>query len=377
MHFPIIVHSHLRWDFVWQRPQQIFSRLARRHPVLFLEEPIVEPGSPPSLRLSEPQAGLLRMIPVLPEPLGVDDACAVVLPLLRAALAHHVALRGRFDAPVQWFYSPMTAPHFVGQLGELGIVYDCMDELRNFRHAPPDISERESFLLARADVVFTGGRQLFAARSRQHRNVHFFGCGVDSAHFGRARDESLAIPSELANVPRPILGYFGVIDERLDYGLLAHLAREFSGGTLAMVGPLAKVQPSELPWERNILWLGQQAYADLPRFVRAFDVCLMPFAMNEATCYINPTKTLEYMAAGKPIVSTPVPDVVEQFSDVVDIAASPEQFSRAVRRALEAPRPQVLQQGIDLAAECTWDAIVARMGELIVAAVAPRAKVAA
>jgi glycosyltransferase involved in cell wall biosynthesis len=376
VHFPIVVHSHLRWDFVWQRPQQIFSRLARRHPVLFLEEPIVGSDTP-LLRISEPNPGLIRAIPVLPEQLGVDDACAVVLPLLRAALERHDQLRGRFESPVQWFYSPMTAPHFVGQLGELGVVYDCMDELANFRFAPADISAREAFLLRHADVVFTGGRQLYAAKSAVHRNVHFFGCGVDAAHFARARDPRTIVPEALTKAPPPVLGYFGVIDERLDYGLLARLAQEFPEGTLAMVGPLAKVQPEELPRGGNIAWLGQQAYEDLPRFVRGFDVCLMPFAINEATSYINPTKTLEYMAAGKPIVSTPVPDVVAQFSDVVAIAGSHDEFCAAVRGALATPPAEAVQQGIERAGSCTWEAIVARMRELIVAAVVPADKVAA
>src|SRR3954447_14336472 len=233
MHCPLIVHSHLRWDFVWQRPQQIFSRLAADHRILFLEEPVYEPGEP-SLRLSEPQPGLLRAIPVLPERLGVDEEAAITLPLVRVALEKHPLLEGAFDTPVQWFYSPMPAPSFIGQLGESAVVYDCMDELANFRFAPPDIAQRERFLISRADVVFTGGYKLYESKSRYHGNVHFFGCGVDVEHFGQARRAALAVAPEVARLPRPVLGYFGVIDERLDYELIAELAQAVGQGSVAI-----------------------------------------------------------------------------------------------------------------------------------------------
>lgn len=373
--FPIIVHCHLRWDFVWQRPQHILSRLAAHHRVLVLEEAQYEPGEP-SLRVSEPHPGVVRVIPLLPQRLGTDEEAALVLPLLRAALARHPLLAGAFEAPVQWFYTPMPAPSFIGQLGEIGVVYDCMDELANFRFAPPDISERERFLLARADVVFTGGWQLYEAKSRHHKNVHFFGCGVDMEHFGRAHQASNAPAAELIGVQRPVLGYFGVIDERLDYGLIDELARAFPHGTIAMVGPLAKVDPAQLPKAQNIAWLGQRAYADLPSLVKGFDLCLMPFALNEATRYINPTKTLEYMAAGKPIVSTAVPDVVRHFTPIVDVARSHAEFVEAARRALESPRSEAIAQGLQCAAANTWDAIVATMRGHMLEAVRP-AKIAA
>jgi len=376
MQSPIVVHCHLRWDFVWQRPQQIFSRLAAAHRVLFLEEPCYEPGGP-TLRLSEPQPGIVRVVPILPERQAVDDECALVLPLVRAALERHPLLAGEFDSPVQWFYSPMSAPDYIGQLGERCVVYDCMDELANFRFAPPDIQERESFLLRHADVVFTGGQQLYQAKSRRHGNVHFYGCGVDAVHFAKARGEGTPVPPAVARLPRPVLGYFGVIDERLDYALLARLAEAFPRASIAMVGPLAKVDPAELPRAPNVHWLGQQAYADLPGIVKGFDVCLMPFALNEATRYINPTKTLEYMAAGKPVVSTAVPDVARQFSSVVDVAQSPEEFVRAVARSLAAPRGEVIARGIEQAGRSTWDAIVALMWGHVATAAAENTRLAA
>ena len=361
-HFSIIVHCHLRWDFVWQRPQQIFSRLARMHRVLFIEDAILGDGEA-SLGITEPHPNVVRVVPSLPHGMGIDAQCRATLQLLRRAMDSHPLLSGRFEQAVQWFYSPMTSPVFLGQFGARGIVYDCMDELANFRFAPPELREREAFLMAKADVVFTGGRQLYDSKSRHHGNVHFYGCGVDAVHFGQARLASTKVPQSIAALTRPVFGYFGVIDERLDYALIEALADRFPEASVAMVGPLAKVERAQLPSRPNIFWLGQQSYEALPSIVKGFDVCLMPFAMNEATQFINPTKTLEYMAAGKPIVSTPVPDVVRNFAPVVDIAATEEAFCDAVERAWRAPSQDHIGEGIARANAATWDATVASMAQ--------------
>jgi glycosyltransferase involved in cell wall biosynthesis len=216
-------------------------------------------------------------------------------------------------------------------------------------------------LISRADVVFTGGYQLYQSKSRYHSNVHFYGCGVDAEHFTKARTPDTELPAEVANLPRPILGYFGVIDERLDYPLLAQIAQEMPDASIVMVGPLAKVEQDSLPNFQNIHWLGQRAYTDLPALVKCFDVCLMPFALNEATQYINPTKTLEYMAAGKPVVSTAVPDVLHHFTPIVDVALTPEEFIAAIQRAARSPRAELIEQGIDRANRASWDSIVSAM----------------
>jgi hypothetical protein len=181
----IIVHCHLRWDFVWQRPQQIFSRLSANHPILFLEDPVGATGEA-RLEVSEPHPNVVRAVPVLPgcETLNADAQCKQVLPLLLRALDEHPLMAGRFERRVQWFYSPMSAPAFLGRLGAVATVYDCMDELANFRFAPPDIGKREQLLLSQADVVFTGGYKLYQAKSKRHSNTHFYGCGVDVGHFG-------------------------------------------------------------------------------------------------------------------------------------------------------------------------------------------------
>ena len=363
-----IVHSHLRWDFVWQRPQQILSRLAVRGHVLFVEEPVYLDDIPAArLDVSLPLPKVHRAVPLLPGTLRgqYDASIAVIRELVRKQVAADGPLGGAFERPVQWFYTPMPAPAMIGAFNERGIVYDCMDELSKFRFAPTELVDRERYLVTSADVVFTGGYKLWQAKSRHHHNVHFFGCGVDVDHFARARSEELPLAPELQSLGRKVMGYFGVIDERIDYDLLRKLADENSDAELVMVGPVVKVDPKELPQGPNIRWLGQRAYADLPSYVKGFDVCLMPFALNEATEYINPTKTLEYMAAGKPIVSTAVADVVHHFTPVVTVAESADDFVTATAAAINMPDLATIARGIEQARANSWETIVARMERIV------------
>ena len=372
----LIVHSHLRWDFVWQRPQQLLSRIARTNPVLFVEEPVLlDDVDSPTLDLSMPDEGLYRAIPMLSRRgyEAYDDAVAAIRILVMEALGR-APLVGRYERIIQWFYTPMPVPEMLGAFGEEGVVYDCMDELSQFRFAPTDIGRRERLLLSRADVVFTGGYGLYESKRRYHDNVHFFGCGVDAEHFAAARSEGTTVPADAASLPRPVMGYFGVIDERLDYELLSSLADARPNWTLLMIGPVVKVDPRDLPRVQNIHWLGQRSYSELPAYVKSFDVCLMPFALNEATEFINPTKTLEYMAAGKPIVSTPVADVVRNFAPIVRVADTAQAFVMAVTEAAEQPDNALLHAGIERAAEASWESIVQRMRELIAMAVATRSQ---
>ena len=370
---PIIVHSHLRWDFVWQRPQQILARMAARHPVAFIEEPM-RTDADTHLVVTEPQPNIVRIVPMLAHARWgtVDEQCAQVMPLLEQAFREHPLLAGRFAGAIEWFYSPMVAPAMLGKLGDAGVVYDCMDELAQFRGAPADLSRRELELIAQADVVFTGGYQLYSRKSQHHDNVHFYGCGVDVEHYGRARHPDTAIPADVATLPHPVLGYFGVIDERLDYALIEALADAFPGGSVVMVGPTAKVDPAKLPQRANLHWLGQRPYEDLPAYTKAFDVCLMPFALNEATENINPTKTLEYMAAGKPVISTAVPDVIRNFVPIVEVAYSHDEFIAMAARAAAEPDPESIARGIDRARAETWDAIVEAMRGHMLSAVRAR-----
>jgi glycosyltransferase involved in cell wall biosynthesis len=368
---PIIVHSHLRWDFVWQRPQQILSRLAVHAPVLFIEEPIyLDDLSTPRLEITVPFANIFRAVPYIS---GTrrdehDASTAIVRSLAQDAIANG-KLKGLFANPVQWFYSPITAPSMLGAFNEIAVVYDCMDELAQFRFAHPDLPRRERLLLANADVVFTGGHRLYEAKRRYHGNVHFFGCGVDVAHFAKARMPETAIPSDVEGLQQPIFGYFGVIDERIDYDLIAKLAKACPEASVVMVGPVVKVDPAALPQGPNIHWLGKRDYAELPSYVKAFATCLMPFALNEATEYINPTKTLEYMAARRPIVSTAVADVVHNFTPVVRVAKSHDQFIALAARVARNPDLVLLAEGVKRANGASWDSIVSQMRRLITNAI--------
>jgi len=343
--------------------------------VLFVEEPIyLDDVGEAHLGLSQPMERVHRVVPMLPGALRgeYDASIAVIREALRQQLAPDGALGGMFARPIQWFYTPMPAPAMIGAFDERAVVYDCMDELSKFRFAPAALVDRERYLMAQADVVFAGGYKLSQSKAKYHQNVHFFGCGVDVAHFATARAADLEVPREIASLKRPVVGYYGVIDERIDYDLLRTLATALADVELVMVGPVVKVDPAELPQAENIHWLGQRQYAELPAHVKGFDVCLMPFALNEATEYINPTKTLEYMAAGKPIVSTAVSDVVHNFTPVVAVAQSQAEFVDAVSAAIEHPNAEMIARGLEQARANSWESIVSRMERIIRDAVRTR-----
>jgi glycosyltransferase involved in cell wall biosynthesis len=266
-----------------------------------------------------------------------------------------------FAGPVQWFYDPMAVTAFAGHLGETGIVYDCMDQLSQFRGAPSELVRRERELLAIADVVFAGGPKICEEKRRYNSNCYSIGCGVDAAHFAKASDPETVLPADVAELPGPVFGYIGVVDERLDYELIANLADANREGSVVMVGPWTKVDRSKFPERANLHWLGARDYSELPAYAKRFDVCLMPFALNEATEFINPTKALEYMATGRPIVSTPVEDVVRQFDDVVKVVAPADDFAAACRRAAQRPNRARVRRGLKLAARNSWEAIVEKL----------------
>ncbi len=362
--FPIIVHSHLSWDWVWQRPQQFHSRLSQRHSILFVEAPR------PSAQIKTATA-TLREIPDYPNIVVLQmempaarwsDSTWVDKErrrLVKSVLAG--PLGQRFESPVQWFYDPMAVTAFAGHMDEQAIVYDCMDELSQFRGAPPELIRRERELLAVADVVFGGGPKLAQAKRHYHTNVYSYGCGVDVNHFRKARLPRTKVPADVADLAAPVLGYFGVVDERIDYDLLAQLADHDPNWNIVIVGPWTKVDRATFPERPNLHWMGGRDYAELPLYVRKFDVCLMPFAINEATEFINPTKALEYMASGRPIVSTAVEDVVLQFDHVVDIASSRDEFVLACEKAIDERDQRRINLGLKLARQNSWESIVAQL----------------
>jgi glycosyltransferase involved in cell wall biosynthesis len=361
-HPPIVAHCHLSWDNVWQRPQQLLSRLAQRHPVLFVETHVDENAG--SARYEyRPAVGadnvtqLKIIIPRSVWHLG-EFVDLERRRLVKAAL-NEPRLR-KFKHPIHWFYDPMAVTAFAGHLGERLTVYDCMDQLSQFKGASSEIEIRERTLLALADVVFCGGDKLHKAKSAYNSNAHFYGCGVDIEHFSQALGADTRLPKEVRDLPRPIFGYYGVIDERLDYELIRRLA-ETTSGSVVLIVPTAKIDPASLPKRPNLHWLGRRAYEELPAYSKSFDVCLMPFALNEATEYINPTKALEYLGAGRPVVSTPIADVVSNFADVVKIGRTATEFLDLCEREAASPNLRRQKAGIRRARANSWEGIVSEM----------------
>jgi len=334
----LLVFSHLRWDFVFQRPQHLMSRLAAGYRVIFIEEPVHDPAGPPRVetRRVGPAGEIEVMIPFTPVAApGFDDAH---LPLLLPLLERELTQREIRDYLI-WLYTPMALPLIAG-MHPRALVYDCMDELSAFKNAPAQLRQRENALMSAADLVLCGGPALYEARRGQHPNLHCLPSAVDAAHFAppatRPDDPLARRAQELqGHIARPRLGFFGVIDERMDLALVSAVAQARPDWQLVMVGPVVKISERDLPRRPNIHWLGMQRYELLPHLLAGWDLCLMPFAMNDSTRFISPTKTLEYLAGGKPVVSTPIRDVVGLYGDVVRIGADAASFVAACEEVLD------------------------------------------
>jgi UDP-galactopyranose mutase len=340
----LIVFSHLRWGFACQRPQHLMTALADHLHVLFVEEPVYTPG-PPRLECRALGPRLQVLVPHTPlHGLGFHDE---QMPLLQRLLDAHLRLLDLDDFGL-WFCTPMALP-LAAQWRPRVVVYDCMDELSGLQNAPPLLRQREAALLRRADIVLTSGPSLYEAKRALHPNVHYLPSTVDAEHFAprqqgdkdaagrddRVHDAEEAIAARLMRpIAQPRLGYFGLIDERIDFDLIDAVAAVRPDWQLVMVGPLVRVDRRSVPRRPNIHWLGQQPYQRLPHLLATWDVALMPFALNDATRFVNPSKALEYMAGEKPVVSTPLPDVVSLYGDLVRIARRSREFIDACAAAL-------------------------------------------
>jgi glycosyltransferase involved in cell wall biosynthesis len=374
--YGIVVFSHLRWSFVWQRPQQFLSRFAEKHPVLFVEisEFDVPEGQEPRIDLSKgkEKGQELDNVTVFvahfpPSYTGSEKVTEFLQNGVRETMASL-----NISRPLLWFYNPMDSGWTLGQFGERGVVYDCMDELAQFKDAHPMLVQREAELIKAADVVFTGGYELWTKKSKQHPNTHFFGCAVEYDHFGQAQEDG-PIPDDLAAIPGPRVGWFGVVDERVDYDLLKQAAAARPDVNFVIVGPAVKVDPKDFPQAPNLHWMGGRDYAQLPLYCRGYDVCMMCFALNEATEFINPTKALEYLATGKPVISTAVRDVVRQYQDTVKIAHSPEEFVSLIDDALAGKQADMVERGIEKARDASWESTVSSMQAIIEEAIESKA----
>ena len=360
-HPTLVVFSHLRWDFVYQRPQHLMSRSAAGRRVFFIEEPIFDEG-PLRLEVSERDGGVRVAVPRLPEGLTSEVARDAAQQCLVERLMADYGVRDF----VLWYYTPM-ALRFTRHLRPFATVYDCMDEFTAFKGASPLLRSLEQELLVRADLVFTGGQSLYEAKRDRHPRVYAFPSSIDAAHFARARDDSAADPADQSGVPRPRLGFFGVIDERFDTELLDAVARLRPRWQFVMIGPVVKIDPASLPRRPNIHYLGMKSYAELPTYLAGWDVALLPFARNESTRFISPTKTPEYLAAGKPVVSTSIRDVVRPYGEqgFVRIADTPEEFVAACEAAMNEDAAARIERVEGFLAETSWDRTWKQMSDLI------------
>jgi UDP-galactopyranose mutase len=370
-HFDLICFSHLRWDFVYQRPQHLLSRFAKETRVYFVEEPQpLRPGEDePRLDITE-RGPLLRVIvPRVPAHLEGITLEAAQRPLLDQLLTS-----ANIRQFVLWYYTPMALGLSRHLSAPMATVYDCMDELSLFRGAPRELLLREAELFQRADLVFTGGQSLFEAKRDHHPSVHAFPSSVDTAHFARAR-VAQETPADQAAIPSPRLGFCGVLDERLDTDLLASVAGLRPDWHFVLLGPIVKIDPASLPRRANIHYLGAKTYAELPTYLAGWDVALIPFARNEATRFISPTKTPEYLAAGRPVVSTSIRDVVQPYGaeGLVRIADQPHAFIKAVAASLDEDGVARAARSDRFLAGMSWDRTWAAMDALVGEAVQRRA----
>ena len=358
----LIVFSHLRWDFVYQRPQHLLNRSAQDRRVFFVEEPIFD-NSSMCLDVSERENNLKVVVPHLPEGLCSEVAKTAVLHdmVLRLLVEHDI------HDYVVWYYTPM-ALDFTRHLRPRAVVYDCMDELSAFKNAPECLTMRERELFKLADLVFTGGQSLYEAKRNQHPAVFAFPSSIDRAHFMQART-AVSEPLDQKDIPHPRLGFFGVVDERFDVELLDEVSRQRPEWQFVIIGPVVKIDREILPKRSNIHYLGAKSYQQLPSYIAGWDVALLLFAQNESTRYISPTKTPEYLAAGKPVVSTPIRDVIYPYGEMglVRIAGNAKEFIKAAEELLssKSSRGKWLKAVDEFLATTSWDETWAHMSKLI------------
>jgi hypothetical protein len=347
----LLCFSHLRWDFVYQRPQHLMTRFSEYSKVYFLEEPIFDSPDKPYISFVQKMSHLWVCVPHLEGGLSAGEVDVIMESLLEAFLEKRDL--GEFTF---WYYTPMSFT-FSKSFKPAMVVYDCMDELSAFKFAPPQIKVMERALLDQADVVFTGGHSLFEAKKSAHYNIHPFPSSIDKEHFQKARLE-LDEPADQIFIPGPKMGYYGVIDERFDKDLIGSIARERPDWHIILIGPVVKIDPSTLPVAANIHYLGCKSYQELPAYLSGWKVALIPFLLNESTRFISPTKTPEYLAGGKPVVSTAITDVVFPYAKngLVRIGVQAEDFISAIAEELEIPdRGAWLEAADAFLADKSWE----------------------
>lgn len=357
----LVCFSHLRWDFVFQRPQHLLTRCARDRRVFFIEEPVFGNGSM-RLDVRDAEAGVRVVVPTLPEGLRSEIAInAVMKEMTRQLFQEH-----NINEYVFWYYTPM-ALKFTDHFNPVASVYDCMDELSAFKGAHTQLSMLEKELFQNVDLVFTGGQSLYEAKCGQHPAVYAFPSSIDASHFGKARTNVID-PEDQASIPHPRLGFFGVIDERFDSELLDQVAAKRPDWQFIMIGPVVKIDPESLPKHPNIHYLGPKKYNELPDYLAGWDIALLLFARNDSTRFISPTKTPEYLAAGKPVISTSIRDVVRPYGELklVEITDTADEFIQAAEKIMaRSPESDWLNRVDAFLENISWDKTWTQMSELI------------
>jgi UDP-galactopyranose mutase len=346
----IVCFCHLRWNFVYQRPQHLLARFAAHGKVHLWEEPVVQSRENPELSVTQTAEGVQVLRPILPPGLTEEQNVNAQRILLGEYLAAH-----NVEDFVAWYYTPM-ALRFSDHLSPSAVVYDCMDELSAFQDAPPALMEEERRLFQRADVVFVGGASLYASKKMQHPNAHLFPSSIDYAHFATARAHPHDPPDQ-AGIPNPRIGFYGVLDERLDRDLLREVASLHPEWHFILMGPVVKISEADLPRADNLHYLGQRSYQELPAYLGNWDVAMLPFARNASTRFISPTKTPEYLAGAIPVVSTPITDVVKPYGEMrlVHIGGTVDEFATAIEQALQNSDETWLTRVDAFLAENSWD----------------------
>lgn len=368
----LVCLSHLRWDFVYQRPQHLMSRFAQRGRVFFVEEPTFGDGEM-RLDVSRRDDGVHVVVPRLPQGIyGLEE-----LDTIQRQMLDELFRVQNIDEHILWYYTPMAVA-WSAHLKPLATIYDCMDELSGFKDAPRSLADREEELFRRADLVFTGGQSLYEVKRERHPNVYPFPSSIDATHFVRARSVEVE-PEDQREIPHPRLGFFGVIDERMNMELLAGMADARPDWHLVVIGPVVKIDEADLPQRPNIHYLGGKQYGELPAYLGGWDVALLPFALNESTRFISPTKTPEYLSAGRPVVSTSIRDVVRPYGqlNLVRIADTVEEFVAACIEAMGEDAERRVREVDAFLAETSWDRTWGRMAELIEDVVQSRREMAA
>lgn len=329
MKYDIICYSHLRWNFVYQRPQHLLSRFSKNGRVFFIEEPVWDSGKE-TISIKQVNENIWTVAPYFS-----SDTDSSILVERKKEMINNLIYEMNVTNYFSWYYSPMALP-FSNHTNPSLIVYDCMDELSSFKNAPATLKDNEMKLIQKADVMFMGGYSLYNAKCRLHKNAHPFPSSIDREHFARARTK-IFCEDFYKDIPHPRLGFYGVIDERLNMQLLSQIAEKNPQWNIMLIGPVAKISADSIPKLSNIHYLGGKAYEDLPAYLSGWDIAIMPFNLNEATRFISPTKTPEFLAAGKPVISTAIADVVEPYGNkgLITIANTADEFTVGAKKIFD------------------------------------------